>query len=91
MWRHLRNRQVVIIRTVTGLGPLLLSLKLLLLSSSYTSNNLVLLSYGLWYIWMTVRLSGCLWCAMPDPLCHVVSWKLSGGTSILCNHLRGPN
>ena len=43
-WRHLRNRQVVIIRTVTRLSPLLLSLKLLLLSSCYASDNLILLS-----------------------------------------------
>ena len=50
VWRHLRNRQVVVIRTVTRLAPLLLSLKLLLLSSCYASDNLVLLSCGLWYI-----------------------------------------
>ena len=43
-WRHLRNRQVVIIRTVTRLGHLLLCLKLLLLCSGYASDNLVLLS-----------------------------------------------
>ena len=36
-------------------------------------------------------LSGCLWCAVPDPLCHVISWKLCGGTSVLSNHLSGPN
>ena len=44
MWRHLRNRQIVIIRTVTRLAPLLLSFKLLLLSSGYASDYLVLLS-----------------------------------------------
>ena len=43
-WRHLRNRPVVIIRTVTRLGPLLLSLKFLLLNSGYASDNLILLS-----------------------------------------------
>ena len=47
-WRHLRNMPVVVIRSVTRLAPLLLSLKLLLLSSCYASNNLVLLSCGLW-------------------------------------------
>ena len=72
-WGHLRNRLIVIIRTVTRLGHLLLCLKLLLLSSGYASDNLVLLSCRLWYIWMMAKLSGCLWCAMPDPLCHVIS------------------
>ena len=43
-WRHLRNRQVVVIRTVTRLAHLLLCLKLLLLSSCYASNDLILLS-----------------------------------------------
>ena len=43
-WRHLRNRLVVGIRTITRLCHLLLCLKLLLLSSGYASNNLVLLS-----------------------------------------------
>ena len=43
-WRHLRNRLIVIIRTVTRLGHLLLCLKLLLLSSGYASDDLVLLS-----------------------------------------------
>ena len=28
---------------------------------------------------------------MPDPLCHVISWKLSSGTLVLGNHLWGPN
>ena len=46
-WRHLRNRQVVIIQTITRLAHLLLCLKLLLLSSCYASNNLILLSCGL--------------------------------------------
>ena len=86
-WRHMRNRQVVVIRTITRLAPLLLSLKLLLLSSCYVPDNLVMLSCRLWYIWTTMRLTGCLWHAMPDPLCHVISRKLGGGTSVLCNHL----
>ena len=43
-WRHLRNRLIVIIQTITGLGYLLLCLKLLLLYSGYASNDLVLLS-----------------------------------------------
>ena len=28
---------------------------------------------------------------MPDALCHVISWKLCGGTFVLCNHLWCPN
>ena len=43
-WRHMRNRQIVIIQTVTRLCHLLLCLKLLLLSSGYASDDLVLLS-----------------------------------------------
>ena len=43
-WRHLRNRLIVIIRTITGLDHPLLCLKLLLLCSGYASNDLVLLS-----------------------------------------------
>jgi hypothetical protein len=42
-WRHRRNGLVVIIRAITGVAPLLLSLKLLLPSSCYPSNDLVLL------------------------------------------------
>ena len=61
-WRHLRNGLVVIIRTVIGLArdqPLLLS-KLLLFCGYNTPDNIILLGYSLWHLWMTAWLTRCL-------------------------------
>ena len=58
----MRNRIIIIIRAITRVAldhTLLLSIQLLLLYRCNAPDDLILLGYYLWYLWVMARLARC--------------------------------